>query len=429
MTNTLQPVDSVTITLPNQDQLILTSPTTVLEVAQEIGPSLAKNAIAGRVNGNLVDLSDPIFNDSSVEVITGKDSDGLDIIRHSCAHLVGHAVKQLYPTAEMVIGPVIENGFYYDIDYSRPFTPEDLHAIEERMKQLIKQNYAVIKKMTPRSEAINIFRERNETYKLKLIEDMPNEKVFGLYFHQEYVDMCRGPHVPNTRFLKHFKLTKLSGAYWRGDANNPQLQRIYGTAWADKDALNAYIKRIEEAEKRDHRRLGRQLGLFHFQEEAPGSVFWHPKGWTLLQILIEYMRRKQKNTGYIEVNTPDIMDKSLWETSGHWQNYQDHMFTTHTEDVRSLALKPMNCPGSVLLYRHGLKSYRDLPIRMVEFGKVHRYEPSGSLHGLLRVRHFTQDDAHIYCTTAQMNDECRRVVALVLEIHQEFGFDNIPLNI
>ncbi len=429
MTNTLQPVDSVTITLPNQDQLILPSPTNVLEVAQEIGPSLAKSAIAGRVNGNLVDLSDPILQDANVEVVTAKDSDGLDIIRHSCAHLVGHAVKQLYPTAEMVIGPVIENGFYYDIDYSRPFTPEDLHAIEERMKQLIKQNYAVIKKMTPRSEAINIFRERNETYKLKLIEDMPNENAFGLYFHQEYVDMCRGPHVPNTRFLKHFKLTKLSGAYWRGDANNQQLQRIYGTAWADKDALNAYIKRIEEAEKRDHRRLGRQLGLFHFQEEAPGSVFWHPKGWTLLQILIEYMRRKQKNTGYIEVNTPDIMDKSLWETSGHWQNYQDHMFTTHTEDGRSLALKPMNCPGSVLLYRHGLKSYRDLPIRMGEFGKVHRYEPSGSLHGLLRVRHFTQDDAHIYCTTAQMNDECRRVVALVLEIYKEFGFDNIQLKL
>ncbi len=270
MTNTLQPVDSVTITLPNQDQLILPSPTNVLEVAQEIGPSLAKSAIAGRVNGNLVDLSDPILQDANVEVVTAKDSDGLDIIRHSCAHLVGHAVKQLYPTAEMVIGPVIENGFYYDIDYSRPFTPEDLHAIEERMKQLIKQNYDVIKKMTPRSEAINIFRERNETYKLKLIDDMPNENAFGLYFHQEYVDMCRGPHVPNTRFLKHFKLTKLSGAYWRGDANNQQLQRIYGTAWADKDALNAYIKRIEEAEKRDHRRLGRQLGLFHFQEEAPG---------------------------------------------------------------------------------------------------------------------------------------------------------------
>ncbi|RAU17217.1 threonine--tRNA ligase [Nitrincola tibetensis] len=420
---------TLTITLPNEDELHLPSPTTLLEIAHKIGPGLAKSAIAGRVNDRLADLSDPITSDASVEIITAKDSGALEIIRHSCAHLVGHAVKQLYPDAEMVIGPVIENGFYYDIAYERPFTPNDLQAIEERMKKLIAQNYQVIKKMTPRDEAIRLFSERNEHYKLCLIEDMPEETSLGLYFHQEYVDMCRGPHVPNTRFLKHVQLTKLSGAYWRGDASNEQLQRIYGTAWADKEALKAYIKRIEEAEKRDHRRLGRQLGLFHFQEEAPGSVFWHPHGWTLLQILINYMRRRQKNSGYVEVNTPDLMDRSLWETSGHWQNYRDHMFTTQTEDERHLALKPMNCPGSVLLYKHGLKSYRDLPIRMGEFGKVHRYEPSGSLHGLLRVRHFTQDDAHIYCTPEQMNEECRRVVELVLDIYKEFGFDNIHLKL
>lgn len=420
---------TLTITLPNEDELHLPSPTTLLEIAHKIGPGLAKSAIAGRVNDRLADLSDPITSDASVQIITAKDSDALEIIRHSCAHLVGHAVKQLYPDAEMVIGPVIENGFYYDIAYDRPFTPNDLQAIEERMKKLIAQDYQVIKKMTPRDEAIRLFSERNEHYKLRLIEDMSEETSLGLYFHQEYVDMCRGPHVPNTRFLKHVQLTKLSGAYWRGDASNEQLQRIYGTAWADKEALKAYIKRIEEAEKRDHRRLGRQLGLFHFQEEAPGSVFWHPHGWTLLQILINYMRRRQKNSGYVEVNTPDLMDRSLWETSGHWQNYRDHMFTTQTEDERHLALKPMNCPGSVLLYKHGLKSYRDLPIRMGEFGKVHRYEPSGSLHGLLRVRHFTQDDAHIYCTPEQMNEECRRVVELVLDIYKEFGFDNIHLKL
>ncbi|EXJ10278.1 threonine--tRNA ligase [Nitrincola nitratireducens] len=424
-----QTTDVLTITLPNKDEIHLPSPTTLLEIAQRIGPGLAKSAIAGRVNDRLADLSDPITSDASVQIITAKDPNALEIIRHSCAHLVGHAVKQLYPDAEMVIGPVIEDGFYYDIAYDRPFTPNDLQAIEERMRKLIAQDYQVIKKMTPRDDVIRLFSERNERYKLRLIDDMPDETSLGLYFHQEYVDMCRGPHVPNTRFLKHFQLTKLSGAYWRGDASNEQLQRIYGTAWADKEALNAYIKRIEEAEKRDHRRLGRQLGLFHFQEEAPGSVFWHPHGWTLLQILINYMRRRQKNSGYVEVNTPDLMDRSLWETSGHWQNYRDHMFTTQTEDERHLALKPMNCPGSVLLYKHGLKSYRDLPIRMGEFGKVHRYEPSGSLHGLLRVRHFTQDDAHIYCTPEQMNEECRRVVELVLDIYKEFGFDNIHLKL
>lgn len=421
--------EPLTITLPDERQLTLTPPTCIAEIAATIGPGLARQALAGRVNGKLVDACDPITGDARVQVITPNDDEGLEIIRHSCAHLVGHAVKQLYPSAEMVIGPVIDDGFYYDIAYERPFTPEDLDAIETRMKALINQEYDVIKQRLPRDEALGIFRERGESYKQRLIEEMPDEQSLGLYFHQEYVDMCRGPHVPNTRFLKHFRLTKLSGAYWRGDARNAQLQRIYGTAWADRKALKSHLKRLEEAEKRDHRRLGRQLGLFHFQEEAPGAVFWHPDGWRVLQTLIAYMRRRQQNSGYVEVNTPDMMDRGLWETSGHWQNYQEHMFTTQTEDGRSLALKPMNCPGSVLLFRHGLKSYRDLPIRMGEFGKVHRYEPSGALHGLLRVRHFTQDDAHIYCTPEQMNDECRQVVALVLDIYREFGFEDVRLKL
>lgn len=421
--------EPLTITLPDERQLTLTSPTCIAEIAAAIGPGLARQALAGRVNGQLVDACDPITGDARVQVITPNDPEGLEIIRHSCAHLVGHAVKQLYPSAEMVIGPVIDDGFYYDIAYERPFTPEDMDAIETRMKALIAQDYDVVKQRVPRGEALRLFHERGESYKQRLIEELPDEESLGLYFHQEYVDMCRGPHVPNTRFLKHFRLTKLSGAYWRGDARNAQLQRIYGTAWADRKALKSHLKRLEEAEKRDHRRLGRQLGLFHFQEEAPGAVFWHPDGWTVLQTLIAYMRRRQHNSGYVEVNTPDMMDRSLWETSGHWQNYQEHMFTTQTEDGRSLALKPMNCPGSVLLFRHGLKSYRDLPIRMGEFGKVHRYEPSGALHGLLRVRHFTQDDAHIYCTPEQMNDECRRVVALVLDIYREFGFEDVRLKL
>lgn len=421
--------EPLTITLPDERELTLASPTCVSEIAAAIGPGLARQALAGRVDGALVDACDPITRSARVQVITPSDPAGLEIIRHSCAHLVGHAVKQLYPDAEMVIGPVIDDGFYYDIAIERPFTPEDQAAIEARMKALIAREYDVIKRRVPREEALRIFRERGERYKRRLIEEMPDETTLGLYFHQEYVDMCRGPHVPNTRFLKHFRLTKLSGAYWRGDARNAQLQRIYGTAWADRKALKAYLKRLEEAEKRDHRRLGRQLGLFHFQEEAPGAVFWHPGGWTVLQTLIAYMRRRQAAGGYVEINTPDMMDRGLWETSGHWQNYQEHMFTTQTEDGRSLALKPMNCPGSVLLYRHGLKSYRDLPIRMGEFGKVHRYEPSGALHGLLRVRHFTQDDAHIYCTPEQMNAECRRVVALVLDIYREFGFEEVRLKL
>lgn len=417
------------LTLPDGSQRTFDHPVTAAAVAAAIGPSLAKSTLAGKVDGLLVDACDLIDHDAVLQIITPRDSEGLEIIRHSCAHLLGHAVKQLYPTAKMVIGPVIDDGFYYDIAYERSFTPEDLMAIEQRMRELIAKDYDVIKRVSPRDEVIAIFRGRGEDYKLRLIEEMPDETAIGLYHHEEYVDMCRGPHVPNTRFLKHFKLTKLSGAYWRGDAQNEQLQRIYGTAWADKKDLEAYLQRLEEAEKRDHRKIGRELDLFHFQEDAPGAVFWHPRGWVLFQELIAYMRRRQQHAGYVEVNTPDVMDRSLWEISGHWHNYRDHMFTTKTEDGRSLALKPMNCPGSVLLYRHGLKSYRDLPIRMGEFGKVHRYEPSGSLHGLLRVRHFTQDDAHIYCTPEQMDTECRRVVALVLDIYRQFGFDEVRIKL
>ncbi|UTF61815.1 threonine--tRNA ligase [Gilvimarinus sp. DA14] len=419
----------ITLTLPDGSQRTFPTGTSVLNVASAIGPGLAKNTLAGKVAGKLVDACDPIDQSASLQIITPKDDEGLEIIRHSCAHLIGHAVKQLYPEAKMVIGPVIDDGFYYDIAYERPFTPEDLAAIETRMRELISSDYDVIKRVLLRDEVIETFRQRGETYKLRLVEDMPDEQQMGLYFHQEYVDMCRGPHVPNTRFLKHFKLTNLSGAYWRGDAKNEQLQRVYGTAWADKKSLKAYLQRIEEAQKRDHRKLGRELDLFHFHDDAPGAVFWHPHGWTLFQELISYMRRRQQDAGYVEVNSPDAMDRSLWEISGHWQNYRDNMFTTETEDGRVLALKPMSCPGSVLLYRHGLKSYRDLPIRMAEFGKVHRYEPSGALHGLLRVRHFTQDDAHIYCTPEQMDSECREIVALVLDIYREFGFDDIHLKL
>ncbi|MBK4987657.1 MULTISPECIES: threonine--tRNA ligase [unclassified Pseudomonas] len=419
----------VSITLPDGSIRTYDNPVTVHDVAASIGAGLARSTVAGRVNGRLVDACEMIDRDAKLQVITPKDDEGLDIIRHSCAHLVGHALKQLYPTAKMVIGPVINEGFYYDVAFERPFTPADLEAIEARMRELIAKEYDVVKRMTPRDEAIQIFKARDEDYKLRLIEDMPDTQEMGLYFHEEYVDMCRGPHVPNTRFLKAFKLTKLAGAYWRGDAKNEQLQRIYGTAWADAKQLSAHLVRLEEAEKRDHRKIGRELDLFHFEDDAPGSVFWHPRGWTVFQSLIAYMRRRQNDAGYVEVNTPDVMDRGLWETSGHWHNYRDHMFTTETEDGRALALKPMNCPGGTLLYRHGLKSYRDLPIRMGEFGKVHRYEPSGSLHGLLRVRHFTQDDAHIFCTPEQMNEECRSVVGLVLDIYRQFGFEDVRIKL
>jgi threonyl-tRNA synthetase len=416
------------ITLPNGDQKQFDQAVSVMDVALSIGPGLAKNTVAGKVDGRLVDASDLITTDASLQIITPKDEEGVEIIRHSCAHLVGHAVKQLFPEAKMVIGPVIEDGFYYDIFSAKPFTPEDMVAIEERMKKLIDQDYDVIKKMTPRDEVIAEFTARGEDYKLRLIADMPEETEMGLYYHQDYLDMCRGPHVPNTKFLKAFKLTKMSGAYWRGDAKNEQLQRIYGTAWADKKQLAAYIKRIEEAEKRDHRKIGKALDLFHMQEEAPGMVFWHPNGWTIYQVLEQYMRKVQQDNGYLEIRTPQVVDFTLWEKSGHAANYADNMFTTHSEN-RNYAVKPMNCPCHVQVFNQGLKSYRDLPIRLAEFGSCHRNEPSGSLHGIMRVRGFTQDDAHIFCTKEQIGPEVADFIQLTLDVYKDFGFEDVQMKL
>ena len=416
------------ITLPDGSVRQYESPVTVAQIAASIGAGLAKATVAGKVNGKLVDACDPITEDSTVQIITPKDQEGVEIIRHSCAHLVGHAVKQLYPNAKMVIGPVIEEGFYYDIATEKPFTPEDVAAIEARMKELIAQDYDVIKIMTPRAETIKIFQDRGEEYKLRLIEDMPEVEAMGMYHHQEYVDMCRGPHVPNTRFLKNFKLTKLAGAYWRGDSNNEMLQRIYGTAWATKDELKAYIQRIEEAEKRDHRKLGKQQDLFHLQDEAPGMVFWHPKGWALWQTIEQHMRKELNAAGYKEVKTPQIMDKTFWEKSGHWDNYKDNMFVTSSEK-REYAVKPMNCPGHVQIFNNGLRSYRDLPMRLAEFGSCHRNEPSGALHGLMRVRGFVQDDAHIFCTEDQIVSEARAFNELLVRIYKQFGFHDVSVKL
>lgn len=418
----------VAITLPDGSIKQFDGNTTVMQVAQSIGAGLAKATVAGRVNGQLVDASDPITTDATVEIITPKDDAGVEIIRHSTAHLLGHAVKQLYPDVKMVIGPVIDDGFYYDIYSERPFTLDDMAKIEARMMELINQDYDVIKKMTPRDEVIKTFLERGETYKLRLVEDMPDETHMGLYHHQEYIDMCRGPHVPNTHFLKAFKLTKMSGAYWRGDAKNEQLQRIYGTAWADKKQLKAYLQRLEEAEKRDHRKIGKALNLFHMQEQAPGMVFWHPNGWTIWQVLEQYMRKVQKDNGYLEIKTPQIVDRSLWEKSGHWDNYGEMMFTTASEK-RDYAIKPMNCPCHVQVFNQGLKSYRDLPLRLAEFGSCHRNEPSGSLHGIMRVRGFTQDDAHIFCTNAQIRSEALNFIKLTLDVYKDFGFDHIQMKL
>ncbi|WXL23903.1 threonine--tRNA ligase [Ectopseudomonas mendocina] len=416
------------ITLPDGSQRTFDQPVSVLEVAQSIGAGLAKATVAGKVNGKLVDACDLITDDATLQIITPKDQEGVEIIRHSCAHLVGHAVKQLFPSAKMVIGPVIDEGFYYDIAAERPFTPEDMAAIEQRMRELIDKDYDVIKKMTPRAEVIEVFKSRGEDYKLRLIDDMPDETAMGLYYHEEYVDMCRGPHVPNTRFLKAFKLTKMSGAYWRGDARNEQLQRIYGTAWADKKQLGAYIQRIEEAEKRDHRKIGKRLDLFHTQEEAPGMVFWHPNGWTIYQVLEQYMRGVQRENGYQEVRTPQVVDRILWEKSGHWGNYADNMFTTESES-RDYAIKPMNCPCHVQIFNQGLKSYRELPLRLAEFGSCHRNEASGALHGIMRVRGFTQDDAHIFCTEEQVKKEAADFIKLTLQVYSDFGFSDIQMKL
>ncbi|UTV97972.1 threonine--tRNA ligase [Marinomonas rhizomae] len=413
------------ITLPDGSQRSFSNPVTVMQVAEDIGPGLAKATVAGRIDGQLVDACELISDDAKLSIITGKDPEGVEIIRHSFAHLVGHAVKQLYPTAEMAIGPVIDEGFYYDISYERPFTPDDLVAIEKRMGELVKADYDVVKKMTPIADARQQFVDRGESYKVALIDDMDESvKEVGLYNHEEYMDMCRGPHVPNTRVLRHFKLMKLAGAYWRGDSNNEMLQRIYGTAWNDKKELKGYLTRIEEAEKRDHRKLGKKLDLFHVQEEAPGMVFWHPKGWRLYQAVEQYMRQKQIDNNYQEVKTPQIVDRVLWEKSGHWGKYHENMFTTHSEN-RDYAVKPMNCPCHIQVYNQGLKSYRDLPFRMAEFGSCHRNEPSGALHGIMRVRNFVQDDGHIFVTEGQIQSEVSEFIDLLHEVYADFGFDNI----
>jgi len=412
------------ITLPDGSQRTYSDAVTVAKIAADIGPGLAKATVAGKVDGSLVDASDKIDHDARVQIITPKDAEGLEIIRHSFAHLLGHALKQLYPTAKMVIGPVIEDGFYYDIAYEKSFTPADLEAIETRMRQLIAKDYDVVKRMTPRAEAIEVFKSRGEDYKLRLIEDMPDEKAMGLYHHEEYVDMCRGPHVPNTKFLRAFKLTKLAGAYWRGDSKNEMLQRIYGTAWTDEKSLQAYLTRIEEAEKRDHRKIGRALDLFHMQEEAPGMVFWHDHGWRIYQTVQQYMSKIWRDNGYREIRTPQLVDRSLWERSGHWANFGEDMFITESEK-RTYAVKPMNCPCHIQVFNQGIKSYRDLPLRLAEFGACHRNEASGALHGLMRVRGFVQDDAHIFCTEDQMQDEAIRFIDLLHQVYEDFGFKEV----
>ncbi|MBF7051972.1 threonine--tRNA ligase [Halomonas sp. KAO] len=416
------------VTLPDGSQRRFDAPLSVMQLAEDIGPGLAKACVAGKIDGVPVDAADIIDRDAEVAILTAKDPEGLEVVRHSCAHLIGHAVKQLYPDAKMAIGPVIDDGFYYDIDFGRSATPEDLEAIEQRMKALIDKGYDVVREYVDRDKAMLAFLHRDEPYKQEIVREIPEGETIRLYHHEEYVDMCRGPHVPNTRHLKSFKLTKLAGAYWRGDATKPMLTRIYGTAWPDKKQLKAYLKRLEEAEKRDHRKLARKMDLFHLQEEAPGMVFWHPNGWTMYQALEQYMRRVQIENGYQEIKTPQVVDLSLWKKSGHWGHYSELMFTTESEK-RDYAIKPMNCPCHVQVFNQGLKSYRDLPLRLAEFGSCHRNEPSGSLHGLMRVRGFTQDDAHIFCTEKQIQSEAEAFIALTLKVYKDLGFDEVELKL
>lgn len=417
------------ITLPDGSQREFDHAVSIMEIAQSIGPGLAKACIAGRINGSRVDACDRVDSDAKVEIITSKDEDGLEIIRHSCAHLLGHAVKQLWPHVKMAIGPTIDNGFYYDIDLDHSLTQDDLDALEKRMLELAKKDYDVIKKRVSWQEARDIFVSRKEPYKVEILdENIPKDSFPALYYHEEYIDMCRGPHVPNMRFCHHFKLQKVAGAYWRGNSDNKMLQRIYGTAWADKKQLNAYLTRLEEAAKRDHRKIGKQLDLYHMQEEAPGMVFWHNDGWTIFRELENFVREKLKEYSYQEVKGPFMMDRVLWEKTGHWQNYREAMFTTSSEN-REYCIKPMNCPGHVQIFNQGLKSYRDLPLRMAEFGSCHRNEPSGSLHGLMRVRGFTQDDAHIFCTPEQIRDEVNDCIKMVFDIYSVFGFNDVSVKL
>jgi threonyl-tRNA synthetase len=399
-----------------------------MEIAASIGKGLARDAIAVRVNGELWDVTREIAGDASIEIITRDSPEGLELLRHDAAHVLAEAVKELWPDTQVTIGPAIENGFYYDFARDQPFTPEDLATIEERMQQIVDRDEPIRREVWERDDAVAFFRSQGEEYKAQIIEDIPRDETLTLYRQGNFVDLCRGPHLPSTGKLgKAFHLTRVSGAYWRGDARNAMLQRIYGTAWANEKQLRQYLQQLEEAEKRDHRRLGRTMDLFHFQEEAPGAVFWHPNGWALFQKLVEYMRQRQNEGGYREVNTPELMDRSLWEASGHWESFGEHMYTTDTVDGRSFAIKPMNCPGHVQLFKQGLTSYRELPLRLAEFGKVHRYEPSGALHGMLRVRAFTQDDAHIFCTTEQITDETIAVCDLILRIYRDLGFDDVKI--
>jgi threonyl-tRNA synthetase len=412
------------IKLPDGSVKTFPGPVTVAEVAQSIGAGLARAALAGKVDGRLVDTSFRIEGDAALAIVTDRDAEGLNIIRHSTAHLLAQAVKELYPEAQVTIGPVIENGFYYDFAYKRPFTPEDLAAIEKRMAEIARKDLPVTRREMPRDAAVNFFRGLGEVYKAEIIASIPENEAISLYGQGDWVDLCRGPHVPSTGKLKVFKLMRVAGAYWRGDSKNEMLQRIYGTAWAKKEDQDGYLKMLEEAEKRDHRRLGTQLDLFHMQEEAPGMAFWHAKGWTLWQQVEQYMRRVYRDNGYMEVRGPQILDKSIWEKTGHWENYRDNMFTTSSEN-REYAVKPMNCPGHIQIYNKGVRSYRDLPYRLGEFGACHRNEPSGALHGLLRVRGFTQDDGHIFCTEDQVLDECIKYTALLQKVYAHFGFADI----
>ncbi len=416
------------ITLPDGSVRSFEQPVTIAQVAASIGTGLARAALAGKIDGRLVDTSHFIENDTALAIVTDKDADGLEIIRHSTAHLLAYAVKELFPDAQVTIGPVIENGFYYDFSYKRPFTPEDLEKIEVRMQELAKRDLPVERSVLPRDEAVAYFKSLGEHYKAEIIASIPADQDVSLYREGDFTDLCRGPHVPSTGKLKVFKLMKVAGAYWRGDSKNEMLQRIYGTAWAKKEDQEAYLHMLEEAEKRDHRRLGKQLDLFHLQDEAPGMVFWHPHGWTLWQQIEQYMRRVLTDAGYQEVKTPLVMDRQLWERSGHWDNYRDNMFTTESEK-RDYAIKPMNCPGHVQIYNHGLHSYRDLPLRLAEFGSCHRNEPSGALHGLMRVRGFVQDDAHIFCTEDQIVSEVTAFNELLSRVYRDFGFTDVAVKL
>ncbi|MBT6042759.1 MAG: threonine--tRNA ligase [Gammaproteobacteria bacterium] len=418
----------VVITLPDNSQKTYDAPVTVLQVAESIGPGLAKAALAGKVNGELVDVSHLIDSDSNLSIITGRDEDGLDVIRHSCAHLMANAVQNLFPEAQVTIGPVIENGFFYDFSYERPFTPEDLSAIEKEMQRLSKANIPVERSVMSRADAVALFNEMGEKYKVEIIESIPGDEALSFYKQGEFVDLCRGPHVPATGAIRSFKLMSVAGAYWRGDSNNPMLQRIYGTAWNDKKDLKNYLHMLEEAERRDHRKLGKRLELFHFQEEAPGMVFWHPKGWEIYQIIRDYMQDIWKNNGYQEINTPQLVDYSLWEKSGHADKFADEMFSVES-DNRMYAIKPMNCPCHIQIFNQGLKSYRDLPLRLAEFGACHRYEPSGAMHGLMRVRSFTQDDAHIFCAEEDIQSEVSEFIRLVNQVYNDFGFEEVLLKL